>query len=138
MKKLIITMTSFLCFTSIFATTYHIIYSSQDGNVKIYIIQKISIKKKTSVAYVSKFNIRSDNCSITEKAGKTRGHLNTGISLNFATFGWETPKNKNIQGAVAYSNIKSYMETNVEWSNLSKLGCHIKAGKATLPLVQQH
>lgn len=60
------------------------------------------------------------------------------LKINFETFGWQIPQNQTVNGAIAYSSIKSYMQTNIEWSHLSKSGCQIQAGQAVLPNVQQY
>ena len=130
MKKTTLIFMLIFFSSNLFAARY--IYTSDDGKVKLYVTQP-----KLGGAYVKSLDVKNTKCMIKQHGGFVKGHLNTTISINFATFGWPLPKNGTISGTLTNANIHSYAKNYVKWSNLTKFGCKIKAGAATLPHVQQ-
>lgn len=130
MKSILVLLLSTFSF-SLLAT--HYIYTSKDGNVKLYVTQNILGK-----SYVTALKVKNNKCAIKKPGGPIKGHINASISFNFATFGWHLPQNGAINGTLTNASVHSYAKNYVEWSNLTKFGCQIQAGKATLPHVTQH
>jgi hypothetical protein len=132
MDRIPILMLALIISTGVFASRQHTtIYFSANHRVKLYVTQKA-----VGRPYVSQLIVNKGRCSISEATGPVRGQINTGVSANFATFGWHPAYDAQISGTIAHANVKSYADTSVAWSDLANGRCHIKGGEVKLPHVE--
>jgi hypothetical protein len=76
--------------------------------------------------HVEKIELDNHGCQRVLKGGVIKGALHTGISVNFATFGWNLLDGKAVQGFITNAAVHTYISSSVEWPTLKQGNCVIK------------
>ena len=116
------------------SSTHQWVYASANNHAQLYIKQN----RFTGKYYVTRLiisNKRQDCKVIFTPKTKRAGKLNTGISINFATYSYaSTIANKSVSGTVGAAY--SIYPTDASWSGATYHGCVVPSGNSVVLTLQ--